>query len=74
MAAKEISSDSVTAAYLAAPRQPLVRTPEEAFEAGRRLARERGTRLSPAQAAKVAAILHPFLDRIFPESDGEAAA
>jgi hypothetical protein len=39
------------------------RTPEEAFEAGRELARTRGDRLSDTQAVRLAALVRPHLDR-----------
>jgi hypothetical protein len=44
----------------AAPRKR-IRTPEEAFEAGRELRRRQGVKLTEAQAARVAAILRPHL-------------
>lgn len=48
----------------------LIRTPEEAFEAGRELCRRQGAKLTEAQAARIAAILRPYLARW---KNGEAA-
>jgi hypothetical protein len=39
----------------------LCRTPEETFKAGRQMARERGDKLSPAQADRIATLLRPHL-------------
>lgn len=40
----------------------LIRTPEEAFEAGRALRRQQGATLTDAQAARIAAILRPHIN------------
>lgn len=45
----------------AKPKRPLIRTPEEAFEAGRALRRRQGAQLSDTQAARIAALLRPHI-------------
>lgn len=43
---------------------PRIFSREDAIEAGRRHARERGDRLSPTQIVRMAALIRPHLDKV----------
>lgn len=47
---------------MTAARTRLIRTPEEAYEAGRALRQSQGVKLTDAQAARIAAILRPHVN------------
>lgn len=55
-----------------AARNQLIRTPEEAFEAGRALSRHQGVTFTDAQVARFAAILRPHIN-LWRDDAGEAA-